>query len=192
MHTVVEAQVKCNAVSYTVDDGWCKGKSVSFKACYDASKPDTDSQSKAALIKTSQLAEKLYTKDICLAGAKMMCSLVGGTPRAWDCTDVNNECSADNIAGRIAGACSTDAQCTGFATSTYDICCDSLQDIFAKWVCENVDQKKLDALKVPPNCADVKVDKDCRKANSATLSRASIFHTFVVSAIAVVLAITAV
>jgi hypothetical protein len=193
MATVVDAQVKCNAVSYTVDDGWCKGKSVSFKACYDASKPDTDSQSKAALIKMSQLAEKVYTKDMCLNGAKEMCSWVGGTPKAWDCTDVNNECSGDNVAGRISGACSTDAQCQGFAASSYAICCDSWQDIFTKWVCDNVDQKKLDALKVAPNCVDMKVDKDCRKASSATLSRASILHTFVVSAIAVVLAaITAV
>jgi hypothetical protein len=81
MATVVDAQVKCNAVSYTVDDGWCKGKSVSFKACYDASKPDTDSQSKAALIKMSQLAEKVYTKDMCLNGAKEMCSWVGAHPK---------------------------------------------------------------------------------------------------------------
>ena len=193
MATVVEAQVKCNAVSYTVDDGWCKGKTASFKACYDASKPDTDPQSKAALIKTSQAMEKAYTKDICLAGAQEICSAVGGKAKAWDCTDVNNECSGDNIAGRINGACSTDAQCTGFATSTYNICCDSMQDMYTKWVCDNVDQKKLDAIKVAPYCIDNKVDKDCRKASSATFSRASTFHTLVVSAIAVVLAaITAV
>jgi hypothetical protein len=79
---ILSAQVKCNAMSYTVDDGWCKGKSASFKACYDASKPDTDSQSKAALIKMSQLAEKVYTKDMCLDGAKSICSSVGGTAKA--------------------------------------------------------------------------------------------------------------
>jgi hypothetical protein len=70
----------------------------------------------------------------------------------------------------------------------FTICCDSLQDVATKWACDNVDQKKLDALKVAPYCVDTKVDKDCRKASSATLSRASIFHTFVVSAIAVVFA----
>jgi len=35
---------------------------------------------------------------------------------------------------------------------------------------------------------DIKVDKDCRKASTTNLSRVSIFHTVVASAIAVVLA----
>ena len=104
MATVIEAQVKCNPVSYTVDAGWCKGKSPSFKACYDVSKPDTEPQTKTTLIKLRQLEKTVYTKDTCLDGAKVICSSIGGTLKAWDCTTVDNECTGDNIDWRIAGA----------------------------------------------------------------------------------------
>ncbi len=74
---------------------------------------------------------------MCLIGAKNLCSMVG----AWDCTNVDNECSGNNIAGRISGACSTDAHCQDFAKSSYALCCDAvdaMQDLATKWVCDNV------------------------------------------------------
>ena len=124
----VNAQIKCNPVSIAVADGWCKSRTVAYKGCFDATKSDSDATSKAAFVTLNQAKFKmLESKDTCLAGATMLCALVGGRPRDWDCTDINNECTADNLANNYGvGACSTDAQCTGFATSTFNICCSGI------------------------------------------------------------------
>ena len=163
----VNAQIKCNDVTINVADGWCKGKTVAYKGCFDATKTDADSTSKAAFITMNQASFKtLVSKDTCLAGAKQICADVGGTPRDWDCIDVNNECKADNLANNYGmGACSTDAQCTGFAKSTYNICCSSMTGWILDLICQNSDQAKVKALYVPPQCSTA---KDCRAAGATT------------------------
>ena len=165
---VVNAQIKCNDVSIDVTDGWCKGKTVAYKGCFDA----TNSSSKAAFIALNQANFKPFTKDICLAGATSLCANVGGAPRAWDCTDVNNECKADNLANNQGvGACTTDAQCTGFAKSTFNICCSSMAGWATDLICQSTVKSMVTGYFVPPTiCSN---DKDCRVAG-ATSTRATV------------------
>ncbi len=174
--TAVNAQVKCNDVSIVVTDGWCKGKTVAYKGCFDATKMDSDATSKAAFITLNQANfKRLASKETCLAGARDLCTLVGGTPRDWDCTDVNNECKADNLANNFGvGACSTDAQCTGFAASTFNICCSSMTGWVTDLICQNSVKAMIDALYVPPTCSN---DKDCRKAGALSTRAWTVFYT---------------
>jgi hypothetical protein len=150
--TTVDAQVKCNPVSFTVTGGWCKDKTVSYKGCFDAAAADTDKSSKAAFIAANQASFTTYSQAMCLAGATSLCAAVGGKPKDWDCKDVNNECSSDNLPNNFgAGACSTDAQCTAFAKSTMKICCDVIKKYMTDLICDNADKTKIDALYVDGN-----------------------------------------
>ena len=183
---VVNAQIKCNDVSIDVTDGWCKGKTVAYKGCFDATNSSSPF-SKAAFIALNQANFKPFTKDICLTGAISLCANVGGAPRAWDCTDVNNECKADNLANNQGvGACTTDAQCTGFAKSTFNICCSSMTGWATDLICQNTAKAIVSGYFVPPICSN---DKDCRVAG-ATSTRAMIYLSSFGAA--VVLAIVAV
>jgi hypothetical protein len=178
----VNAQVKCNSVSFTVSDGWCKGQALSYKGCFDATKPITDLSSQAAFIALNQQNFKPFSQSMCLQGAVGLCALVGGTARAGVCTDMNNECKADNLANNLGvGACSTDAQCTGFAKSTFNICCSSMVGWVNDLICQNTVKTQVTALYVPPTtCSN---DKDCRTAG-ATSTRAMIhLCTFFAAAI---------
>ena len=247
--TMVDAQVKCNPVSFTVTAGWCKDKAVSYKGCFDAAAQDTDKTSKAAFITASQALFAPYSQTTCLAGATVLCGAVGGKPKDWDCKEVNNECSGDNLSNNVGvGACNTDAQCTAFAKSTMNICCDAIKKHMTDLICDNADKTKIDALFVDGNflcvlhttcvwsnstyisvlisyyyiltniceyicvlvldticlrihaytyscpvragpvCATVDKDKDCRKANGSSSSRASILNTLAVGAMTAVLA----
>jgi hypothetical protein len=148
----VDAQVKCNPVSFTVTGGWCKDKAVSYKGCFDAAAPDTDKSSKAAFITANQALFAPYSQAMCLADATVLCGAVGGKPKDWDCKDVNNECSSDNLPNNYGvGACSTDAQCTAFAKSTMEICCDVIKKYMTDLICDNADKTKIDALFVDGN-----------------------------------------
>jgi hypothetical protein len=175
----VHAQVKCNDVSINVADGWCKGKTVAYKGCFDATKPDSDATSKAAFITLNQANFKvLVSKDTCLAGATLLCATFGGKPRDYDCTDVDNECKADNLANNYGiGACSTDAQCTGFAKSTFNVCCSSMSGWITDMVCLNANKATAAAYYVPPYCSN---DKDCRTAGSSS-TRAWIHLSLVIA-----------
>ena len=182
--TVIDAQIKCNPVSIVVGDGWCKGKTVAYSGCFDATKPDSDPSSKAAFITLNQNTFKtLDSSATCLAGATSLCTTIGSTPRSWDCTDVNNECKADNLANNYGvGACTVDSQCTGFAQSTYDICCSSLKNWIMSLICQNADSSKVNAWAVPPTvCSN---DQNCRQAGASS-SRASMLITMVSGATSV-------
>ena len=172
------AQIKCNDVSINVADGWCKGKTVAYKGCFDSTKPDSDSTSKAAFIALNQPNFKnLVSKDTCLAGAKELCSAVGGTPRDWDCNDVNVECKADNLANNFGvGACTTDAQCTGFAKSSFNICCSSMINWVSDLICQNSVKSQVTSVYVPPTaCSN---DKDCRTAGATSTRALPLISTF--------------
>ena len=186
--SAVNAQVKCNDVSITVSDGWCKGRTIAYKGCFDATKPDSDATSRAAFITLNQNNFKtLVSKDTCLQGATDLCAAVGGKSRDWNCNDVNNECKADNLANNFGvGACSTDAQCTGFAKSTFNICCSSMTGWINDLICQNTVKAKVDALYVPPTCSN---DKDCRKA-AATSTRALMVFSTMIAAVVLVIAST--
>ena len=150
--TTVDAQVKCNPVSFTVTGGWCKDKAVSYKGCFDAAAPDADKTSKAAFISANQALFAPYSQATCLTGAAALCGVVGGKPKDWDCKDVNNECSGDNLSNNVGvGACNTDAQCTAFAKSTMNICCDVIKKYMTDLICDNADKTKIDAVFVDGN-----------------------------------------
>ena len=181
----VDAQIKCNDVSINVADGWCKGKTVAYKGCFDATKPDSDSTSKASFVTLNQASFKtLVSKDTCLQGAAFLCTAIGGKSRDWVCTDVNNECKADNLANNFgSGACSTDAHCTGFATSTFNICCSSMTGWINDLICQDINKAKADAYYVPPRCSN---DKDCRKAGASSTRALTVFSTFIAAAVLVI------
>jgi hypothetical protein len=187
--SAVDAQVKCNDVSIIVSDGWCKGKTVAYKGCFDSTKPDSDATSKASFITLNQGNFKnLVSKDTCLQGATQLCAVVGGKPRDWDCTDVNNECKADNLANNYGvGACSTDAQCTGFAKSTFNICCSSMTGWINDLICQDVVKAKADAFYVPPTVCST--DKDCRKAAATSTRALIVFSTFVAAVVLVIVSL---
>ncbi len=78
--------------------------------------------------------------------------MVGGKPKDWDCKDVNKQCSSDNLPNEYGvGACSTDAQCTAFAKSTMNVCCDVIKKFMNDLICDNADKTKIDALFVDGN-----------------------------------------
>jgi hypothetical protein len=148
----VDAQVKCNRVSFTVTGGSCKDKTVSYNGCFDATKLDADATSKAAFINTNQALFAPHSKEVCLSRAKVICALAGGTVKASYCNDVNDECAADNLANNNGvGACTTDAHCTGFAKSKMMICCDILKKYTSDLICDNTDKKKIDAFIIDGN-----------------------------------------
>jgi hypothetical protein len=149
----VDAQVKCNPVSFTVTGGWCKDKAVSYKGYFDAAAPDTDKSSKEAFITANQALFAPFSQAISLAGATVLCGAVGGKPKDWDCKDVNNECSSDNLSNNNdVGTCSTDSQCTAFAKSTMNVCCDVIKKYMTDLICDNADKTKIDALFVDGIC----------------------------------------
>ena len=89
---------------------------------------------------------------MCMTGATALCVEVGGKPKEWDCKDINNECSSDNLPNNYGvGACSTDAQCTVFAKSTMKICCDVIKKYMTDLICDNADKTKIDAVYVDGN-----------------------------------------
>ncbi len=71
--TTINAQVRCNDVSINIADGWCKGRTVVYKGCFDATKSDSDPTSKAAFIALNQPNFKvLASRDTCLADAALL------------------------------------------------------------------------------------------------------------------------
>jgi hypothetical protein len=148
----INAQVKCNDIAISVAGGWCKGQTVTYRGCFDATKPDSDETSAASFIALNQEKFKEFNSNTCLTRATSECATYGGKPRDGGCTDVDNECKTDNLVYSVGvGACLVDSHCTGFAQSSFVPCCEQYSGWIQNLRCQGA-FSKLNYY-IPPQCS---------------------------------------